>query len=57
MENWKQSLQVPYDSLLKMLDCVDSPNREVEGGLQLLGIMIANGLFAFNEGNFILKER
>ncbi|CAL4096451.1 unnamed protein product, partial [Meganyctiphanes norvegica] len=44
VEQWKKFIEVPYAVIYAMIEVKNGEKREVEAGLQLLGIMLANGL-------------
>ncbi|XP_042208389.1 DNA-dependent protein kinase catalytic subunit-like [Homarus americanus] len=57
MECWKEVLTVPYPIIYSLLGVKDGANREVEAGLQLLGIVLAIGVAPYNVDSQVEKAR
>lgn len=50
-------LTVPYPIIYSLMEVTDGKNRELEAGLHLLGIMLANGIAPYTEGSEAEKSR
>lgn len=57
VECWKSLLTVPYTVIYSLMEVKDGAQREVEAGLQLLGIMLANGLSPYTADSETEKKR
>lgn len=57
MECWQPLLMVPYGVIYSFMEVRDGKNREQEAGLNLLGIMLANGIAPYTEGHQAEKTR
>ncbi|XP_066255512.1 DNA-dependent protein kinase catalytic subunit-like [Euwallacea similis] len=50
VENWKDFVQVPYDTLFSKLNC-DINSRQIEVGIHLISIFLANSVLPCNNSN------
>ncbi|ROT76685.1 putative DNA-dependent protein kinase catalytic subunit-like [Penaeus vannamei] len=57
VECWKSLLTVPYTVIYSLMEVKDGAEREVEAGLQLLGIILANGLPPYTVDSETEKKR
>ncbi|KAK4317884.1 hypothetical protein Pmani_011063 [Petrolisthes manimaculis] len=57
VERWKNVITVPYQVIYALLEVKDGANREVEAGLQLLGVILVNGLPPFSPDSTALKTK
>ncbi|XP_071521265.1 DNA-dependent protein kinase catalytic subunit-like [Panulirus ornatus] len=57
VECWKNVLTVPYPIIYSLLEVKDGTKREVETGLQLLGIILANGVAPYTVDSETEKAR
>lgn len=55
VETWKCSLEMEFDILLSLLK-TNQMNKSLECGLQLIGILTANGILPFNKLNTKMYE-
>ncbi|XP_069947778.1 DNA-dependent protein kinase catalytic subunit isoform X2 [Cherax quadricarinatus] len=57
VEGWKSVLTVPYTEIYSLLEVKDGGKREVEAGLQLLGIVLANSIAPYSMDSLTEKTR
>lgn len=57
VERWKSVLTVPYQVIYALLEVKDGTNREVEAGIQLLGVILVNGLPPYSPDSTALKTK
>lgn len=50
-------LTVPYQVIYALLEVKDGTNREVEAGIQLLGVILVNGLPPYSPDSTALKTK
>lgn len=57
METWKSILTAPGKVVTSLLEVKNGAKREVEGGLQIAGILLANGLTPFDKDGLANEKR
>uniref|UniRef100_A0A0P4W3R0 non-specific serine/threonine protein kinase n=1 Tax=Scylla olivacea TaxID=85551 RepID=A0A0P4W3R0_SCYOL len=57
VECWRAVLTVPYAIIYSLMEVSDGRNKEQEAGLNLLGIMLANGLAPYTEDSVAEKTK